>query len=270
MWPAAEAALRALKAVLERLAGLQPLLATGTVRVTSARPGLTDQDRAAVLARFGLSPDLQVLTDLVEAGHLDAGPNVASRRSFLEHVSELYRLCGVPAPPFQRSVEEAQTNLARLAAALIEISWQLAVCSRDPSCDVFIGNGIERALLDELVKEPHIAGVSAEREGRSRHMTRLAGGPLPLLDPTRLSPADAIAIRRDDSFEQWRRTLNEALDGYEATLAARGNEAAARGAFTETMAQASVLLRNRREARPSPNASPTKSFRRPSRPSARR
>lgn len=246
----AEKGLQALTDVVARLAHLQPLLAAGVLHVTTASPTLTDPDRVAVLNAFRLD-DLSVFSGMTEWGEFVQDDPAHMQRKFVAEVVTLYSVMGVPAPDLGFcSVMKAKQAVAELAAALIELSWQVSVCAREPTCDIFVGDGLERRLLDALMKKAtdgDMADIGADAGGPLRHMERLAAGALPLPDASRFNTADALALRHDNSFEQWRLTLNKALDRYETSLTTFGREQAARSSFIEAMQEASAELR--RDAR---------------------
>lgn len=240
-----EAALRTLTAVVARLAQLQPLLGADVLRITAARPRITDGDRAAVLATLGFE-DLRLFTDMIEWAEFIIDGSRADQALYVRQAIQIHDLLGVSAPHVGDSFPHAAQAVVRLAAAIIEVSWQVAVCARESSCDVFVGDDLERqlfaTLMDRTLNDQELAGVTAEKDGRSRYISRLAAGQLPRLDTAHLTTADALALRRDDSFERWRSALEEAIDSYDAASVFSGRVEEARRRFTESMKEASDRL----------------------------
>ena len=100
----------------------------------------------------------------------------------------------------------------RLGAALIEVSWQLAVASADPSCDLAFRGSLERRLFEEAIN----AGLEGDI-GPARHFGTLDLGKVPNLDPAALTVADALSIRGEDAFERFRYDVRQGLDRLEAS-----------------------------------------------------
>lgn len=150
-------------AITRDLARIEPLIEAGVIRTARSHPDLEDAARAAVLKVFGVGPDLRVFVDFVQAaGSVRAQPGPLLP-GYARQVRELYRLFGmrIGAP---RSEDEAEGRVVRLGAALIEVSWQLAVASADPSCDLAFRGSLERRLFEEAIN----AGLEGDI-GPARH-----------------------------------------------------------------------------------------------------
>lgn len=230
------AAVDALNRVVRELAEVEALLAGGLLRLTAQRPTLRESRRAAVLAAMGMSSDMRVFTDLVEAvAFLPEFPGSAELM-LAPHVRDLYRRFGLSIRmPTSRS--ESDRRVRTLAAAVIEVSWQFAVASSDPSCDLAFPGRLEQHLAEALLEQ----GLEGDL-GPSRHLALLTMGRVPNVDVSRLTVADAIAVRREDSFEAFRRDVRLAMDQYQTARAAGVAEISARGAFEEAMRESARSL----------------------------
>lgn len=224
-----EAAIEALNHATEQLAEVEALIAAGVLRLTTIRPALHDTNRSAVLKAFGLTPDLRVFTDFLEAaGSLGDFPG-ALVRTFAPQVQELYRIFGLSIPQPQ-DILTAERRIKDLAAAVIEVSWQLSVAAENPWCDLAFSGPLEQHLARELVVEGLSTAASA-----GRHFDTMELGNVPNLDADQLTLADAIAIRQDDTFESFRSTVRVALDQLEVAKQAGIEHSLAIASFEETM-----------------------------------
>lgn len=205
------AALEKFTAVTRDLADLEPLIDAKILRTTSVRPDLSDDARTAVLKVFGMDSAMRVFTNFVEAaGHIrTASPGLLAE--YVLEVQELYRRFGItiPAP---RSIGEAEAFAVMLGAAVIEVSWQFAVVASDPSCDLAFKGSLERHLFAEVVS----AGIEGDI-GPGRHNGRLDLGKVPNLDPKALTVKDALSIRKEDAFTQFRYDVRQGLDRLEVS-----------------------------------------------------
>lgn len=232
-----EAAIGVLNDATSELAQVEGLIAAGILRLTSARPSLHEKNRRATLAAFGVTPDLRVFTDFLEAA--GGVPDVPGSldQLFAPQVQELYRRFGMSiSKPLD--LPTAERSIRDLAAAIIEVSWQLAVVADDHSCDLAVMGPLERHLVRELVA----AGLG-QSAGPGRHLETVELGLVPNLDPHRLTLADAVAVRRDDSFASFRATVRRALDELETARRTGGDRSSGIAVFEEAMQEASRRLR---------------------------
>lgn len=230
-------AVHALNGVVGQLADVEPLIGAGVLRLTALRPALQEANRATILEAMGLEPDLRVFTDLLEAAASVSAFPGSFQRTYAPQVRDLHRLFGLDTPA-PATLEIATRHVGALAAAVIEVSWQFAVASLDPTCDLAFVGHLERHLAEALVEQ----GTQADL-GAGRHVSTLALGQVPNLDTTRLSAADALAIRREDAFESFRHGVRQALDQLDVATRTGVSKASAHGAFEETMRENSRALR---------------------------
>ena len=223
------AALQKFTAVTRDLAELKPLLNAKILRTTSAHPDLTDDARTAVLKVFGMDSTMRAFTNFVEAaGHV----RTASPGLFTEYaleVQELYRRFGITIP-VPRSIDEAEAFAITLGAAVIEVSWQFAVVASDPACDLAFNGALERHLFTEVVS----AGIEGDI-GPGRHTGRLDLGEVPNLDPKTLTVKDALSIRKEDAFAQFRYNVRQGLDRLEVSEYSGLPTSLAVASFEDTM-----------------------------------
>ncbi len=236
-----------LSEVMSSVAAVEPLLAGDVLRVTSLRPKLTDAHRRSVLAEFGLDERMLVFTNFLESAVTVAELPGSFAREYRPQVVELFDRFGLPAPPLPDVVSAADA-VRRLAAAVIEVSWQFAVCAQDPGSDLAIRGPVELHLAEQLLG----TGLStttienAERMlGKTRHLLRFEVGNLPTLSADRLTVADAIAIRKDDTFAGFRDQLRSALDQLDDGFAAHKPPYLAQAVFEERMRAAAEDLDSR-------------------------
>lgn len=235
-------AVAALREVFQEVVELAPLFDAGAIDVTSYRPDLDDPRRSQVLRRLGLDPSLTVFRNFAEA----AVPAAETPRLTDEYVQESRTLLdrfGV-RPPVMDSVESAWAAVRELAAAVIEVSWQMAVTLQDPHADVALREGVEVDLFAEILASDESADAESLRtsRARTRHFPRLHAGEFPVVDGSRLSVADALSLRRDDTFERFRDGLHLALDEFEATLLRTSDPHQARAGFEQRMRAESRLV----------------------------
>ncbi len=231
-----DAAVEKLNQATSELAQVEGLIAAGALRLTRVRPALHAENRRASLSALGLSPDLRVFTDMLEAvGSVPDFPGSLSR-TLAPQAQDLYRRFGILIPqPGDLGI--AERRVRDLAAAVIEVSWQFAVAAQDPLCDLAFKGPIEQHLARELVS----VGLDL-KTGRGRHLATVELGAVPNLEATDLSVADALAARQDDPFESFRATVRLALDDM-ATARRAGVEAAtAMSIFEERMQEESRRL----------------------------
>lgn len=205
------AALEKFTAVTRDLAELEPLIDAKILRTTSVSPDLSDDARTAVLKVFGMDSAMRVFTNFVEAaGHIrTASPGLLAE--YVLEVQELYRRFGITVPT-PRSIGEAEAFAVMLGAAVIEVSWQFAVVASDPSCDLAFKGSLERHLFAEVVS----AGIEGDI-GPGRHTGRLDLGKVPNLDSKVLTVKDALSIRKEDAFTQFRYDVRQGLDRLEVS-----------------------------------------------------
>lgn len=241
-----EQALEAFVTLCNQLADIEALLEFGIVRITAARPAITDDARAEVLAIFGLDPQLTALGNFVQAYddavRINAGPHSA----YVQQAEVLLALLGMRGTPL-RDAAHAREVITRASRALIHLSWQLAVAAETPSADVTLQDPMERAMLGEVIKflaeqaDPQWARAAA----RTQHVGTLWSGRVPHLDSIELTVADALAIRRDDSFASFRDSLHTALTQLQRSGAEPLERAEANVEFEATMRDAAERLRAR-------------------------
>ncbi|GAA0222406.1 hypothetical protein GCM10010492_20720 [Saccharothrix mutabilis subsp. mutabilis] len=99
-------AVTALSGVVASLASVEPLLARGILRITGLRPTLTDANRLAVLAEFGVDERLTVFTNFLEAASTAGSLPGSFEREYRPQVVELFHRFGSPVaalPDVRRS-----------------------------------------------------------------------------------------------------------------------------------------------------------------------
>jgi hypothetical protein len=236
-------ALGTLGSVVAALAQVEPLVSHGLLRFTRHRPALTQEARRAVLDFFGIDPSLTVFTNFVEAAvYADESP-VVFEREYLLQVRELFRLIGL-TPPTCSDLNGAVDAVRNTAAAMIELSWQVAVCAQDGSCDLALSSAKELELANVMLAGPQ--GPASEQVGRqlgkTRHVLRCSVGELPNVDAVHLTIEDAIAIRRFDMFEEFRARLRRSLDELDQHLRTGQPAYMGRAIFEDAMSDASMEL----------------------------
>ncbi|MFE8934638.1 hypothetical protein [Micrococcus luteus] len=230
-------AVRLLNQAVGELAQVEPLIAGGLLRLTALRPSLHDANRVAVLDAMGLSADLRVFTDFLEAAGVVPEIPGLLENEYAPQVRELYLSFGMNIPP-PSTIDDAEARVRELAAAVIEVSWQFSVAALDSSCDLAFRGPVERHLAQALVTQ----GLTGDL-GAGRHLSALELGRVPNIDTSRLTLGDAIAIRREDSFEAFRQAVRIGLDQLEVAQKAGASEHSSTAAFEETMRQEARLLR---------------------------
>jgi hypothetical protein len=230
------AALQKFAAVTRDLAELEPLLDAKILRTTSVHPDLSDDARTAVLKVFGMDSAMRVFTNFVEAaGHIrTASPGLFAE--YVLEVQELYRRFGITIPT-PRSIDEAEAFAVTLGAAVIEVSWQFAVAASDPSCDLAFKGSLERRLFAEVVS----AGIEGDI-GPGRHNGRLDLGRVPNLDPRTLTVKDALSIRKEDAFFEFRYDVRQALDRLEVSECSGMPTSLAVASFEDAMRESARRL----------------------------
>jgi hypothetical protein len=237
----------ALSRVVASLAAVEPLISSDILRTTSLRPKLTDTNRKAVLAEFGVDEQMIVFTNFLEAAVTVSGVPGSFEREYRPQVVELFRRFGLPVPALP-DVAAAADAVRQLAAAVIEVSWQFAVCAQDPSSDLALSGSVELHLAEQLLSSGLSAPTSsaaARMMGKTRHLARFEVGNVPNLTTERLTVADAIAIRQDDTFAAFRDELRSAVDQLDQSLAAHKKTYVAQATFEERMHVAAEELGRR-------------------------
>lgn len=237
--------LKVFRAVIGQISKVEPLIDSDHLRFESSRPSFTDQSRKAILDVFHLSPDLEAFGNFEQAFPDVLRYRETNEQSYVEQVRELYGLMGLPCPSIV-SAEQGRAAIHELATAFIHVSWQLAICSSSPGCDVTLTKEIEHRIFDVIIGVGTVAHPDDLRRqrGRTRHVKRLSIGDLPNLHATGLSSADAAALRRDDAFEAFRRELASAMDRLpdESTVSRGSDNADAE--FEGRMQDAAARLRS--------------------------
>lgn len=201
----------ALEAVIRQVAEVEPLIEAGHLRFISSRPAFTDRARRSILDLFGIDTNLTVFANFEQAFF---NVNSANEKYYLTQIGDLYHRLGLESPKLM-SAEAGRREIGRLARAFIHVSWQIASCAQASSCDLALTTDLEHELFDEILKRAtnKKAASSADKaRGRTRHVKRLAIGAVPNLDASELTIADAIALRRNDAFEDFRDKLKTAMN----------------------------------------------------------
>lgn len=201
----------ALDVVIRQIAEVEPLIEAGHLRFISSRPAFTDRARQSILDLFGIDTNLTVFANFEQA-FFDVSP--LNEKYYLEQIGDLYYRMGLK-PPKPNSAEEGRKAIARLARALIYVSWQISSCAQTSSCDLTLTTGLEHELFDEALNRAtnkKAASSANNARARTRHVKRLAIGAVPNLDSTELSIADAIALRKNDAFANFRDELKIAMN----------------------------------------------------------
>lgn len=238
----------ALREVTRQLAQVEPLLENGRLRITDARPSLRETTREQVLHTFGVDSNFRVFTNFVEAYEMTRNTTFADSSSFIGQAQELFELMGLPGRTFATS-SDALSGVQRLGQSLIHLSWQLSVASTDPNLDIAPLNRWEQHMLESLIEEAFPPAIR-QRNGvrRTRHFRMIGSAGIPNLDRVDLTIRDILAIRGDDTFEEFRLALQNALDAYVDEKF--GDEDDRRAAFEDVMHEAAVRLRERSRSAP--------------------
>lgn len=247
-------ALSLFRRVVPQLAVVEPLVKEGVLLFTTARPGLASERREQILEAFGVEPQFIVFKRLIEIGSIAPELSLQMQDEFVRTVRALYGRFGQRLRP-NLDIDGAVRAVRYLASTLIHLSWQLAVSIEEPACDISVSTPLEAALLAELLEEAAVAGLgnAATQAEKTRHLQMMKIGELPFLRSSDLRIADALAIRRNDTFSRFRISLREALD-----LRTRDAESGVRGAaaaqhFAEAMERASASLADRATKRGLPD-----------------
>jgi hypothetical protein len=208
-------AVRELRLVTGRLGQIQALLNEGAVRVISDRPSLASSARSQVLEAFRIDPEMTVFTNFINAYDAAMQLRTGPESSYVRQAEELLERLRITSVPL-RDVDHARQTVERVGRALIHLSWQLSVCTADRSCDLSLNDPLEERLIElllqrtDLVDRNAAAGLHA-----TRHLRRMQMGDVPSVDTLDLTISDALAIRRDNAFEEFRDSLQSALDDYD-------------------------------------------------------
>jgi hypothetical protein len=224
-------------------AQLEPLFDAGVLAVEEVRPSLAAPDRAAVLAHFGIDTDMSVFTnfDQVLSGFSELSAD--GQHQVLRRSEELVERLGLQRPSLT-TADAARATIKTVWQALVHLSWQIAVCNEDPDVDLVLLGGFEEALFRELVLS---SGAVAPDVSSTRHRTDLVGaaslGGIPNVRGLDLTVEDAVSIRRDDSFELFRKHLRAALRENQAAVGGdRYASELATSRFEERMTDAAAEL----------------------------
>ena len=137
--------------VTRDLAAVEALIASDVIRFTGLRPALTALNRAAVLQVFGIDPSLTVFTNFLEAAHTVAELPRMFEQEFAPELLELYKRLGLTARP-HGSFDQAVASVHRLAGAVLEVSWQFAVCAVERGCDPSFVGPLEKTLAAYVIE----------------------------------------------------------------------------------------------------------------------
>lgn len=226
----------ALNRAVHEIAEVEDLITDGVLRLTRLRPTLDDPVRLALLDAMGLDGNMLVFNDFLQAAEDVRHSSAVFDLSFAPQVQELYLAFGMRVPR-PRTLNEAFTRVRELGAAILEVTWQFAVATLDPHCDMAIRDGIEAWLARSLVEQ----GVEGSLE-KVRHLDAIELGRVPNLDPARLSVSDALVLRRHDAFEGFRSEVRSGLDGMEESRLAGVSEEKLVAVFEERMTEESRRL----------------------------
>ncbi len=233
----------ALRAVTRQLAQVEPLVEGERLRFTDARPSFSESTRAQVLGAFGIDPSFRVFTNFIEAYETIRDSPHSGNSSFTAQAERLFEMMGFDRPTLVTSTD-AVSAVRRLGQSLIHLSWQLSVATTDPNVDISPLNGLEQHLFRSLIMEALPSAVSKEGSARrTRHFSLIGSAGIPNLDRAGLTVQDVLAIRHDDTFEQFRSSLQRALDAY--IDGDSDDEGSRREAFEDVMKEASFRLRER-------------------------
>ncbi|MCB5275506.1 hypothetical protein BJG92_03057 [Arthrobacter sp. SO5] len=239
-----EQAIADLQRVVTQIAEVEPLIAGGLIRFTSARPSFSSPSRQAVTDALGLGNMIEFGFSNFEMAFEDvvrSGPRAEAE--YVDELGAVFKSLSLRPP---RNALEARRANAALASAVIYVSWQLAVCSEDSACDLTLTRALERHLLDEVITRaaPGFDSSSLQQlRGDTRHVRTLAAGKIPNLDTTNLTTADALALRRDGAFESFRDKLKSAMDQLPKDGDTLQDAGAAYSIFRERMQEAARELR---------------------------
>jgi hypothetical protein len=246
-----EASLARLNVVIRQMAQVEPLVSAGLMRFESSRPAFTDPARRSVLEAFNVTPEFGDFLYLLEAYEETKYNGRDFEIAYAQDVYRLYEKLGQDCPPLLDALE-AFSAVRALGEAMIQLSWQFAVCSGTPACDITVSGELERSLFHALVSRWGSAAQSsmiARQMERTRHFNRLSLGNLPNVDSMNLSVKDAVVLRKHKVFEEFRHTLTGAIDDYETHLQAdEVGKAADR--FTEAMNHASHAFQSQSRLSP--------------------
>ncbi|WOC59206.1 hypothetical protein RI444_11635 [Paenarthrobacter sp. AT5] len=230
--------------VLRSIGRIERLVDADVVRFTPHRPALDDPSRSAVLAHFGVDPTMQVFRNFIE---MSAAAEELDPHYFIQQANELLNVRFQLGLPVCRSVDEAVEMVTRVAAAMIEVSWQLSVCAADSACDLSISGYLPRKLLT-LILADEMATLIPDRTETEyqqrvmRHFETLRVGAIPNLNPAGLTIEDAIAIRGGEGFSSFRDVLRKGLDRYKSNVGSGNDQQHALGEFEDSMAEAARSL----------------------------
>lgn len=231
-----DAALRQLQRTTEELAQVETLLTHGVLHLTQIRPALQDTNRNAVLKALGLTPDMRVFTNFAEASVALPDLPISFQQRYVAEAHELFSRFGLQLPQGEDS-KAASKRVSDLAAAVIEVTWQFAVAADDSGCDIAVRGALEQHLAEAIIN----TGLESDLVS-GRHFSRIALGKLPNLDATRLSVADALAIRRGDGFEKFRSSVRIGLNQLDAEQRSGALEHIAVGSFQDAMRESTLRL----------------------------
>lgn len=189
-------------------------------------------------------PTMQVFRNFIE---MSAAAEELDPQYFIQQANELLNVRFQLGLPACRSVDEVVEMVTRVAAAMIEVSWQLSVCSADSSCDLSISGYLPRKLLtlilsDELASALPDRTEPAYQQRVMRHFETLRVGGIPNLNSAGLTIEDAIAIRGGDGSSSFRDVLRRGLDRYQSHVGSGEDQQRAPGEFEDSMAEAARSL----------------------------
>lgn len=226
----------ALNRAVQEIAEVEDLITGGVLRLTELRPTLDDPVRLALLDALGLDENMLVFNDFLQAAEDVRHSFAEFDASFAPQVQELYMKFGMRVPR-PGTLDEAFRRVRELGAAILEVTWQFAVATLDPHCDMAIRDGIESWLAHSLVEQGAEGAL-----GEVRHLDAMELGRVPNLDPSRLSVSDALVLRRHDAFEGFRSEVRSGLDRMEESRLAGISEERLVAVFEERMTEESRRL----------------------------
>lgn len=234
-------AVQLLNNVIRDLAVVEPLIQADLLSFTSLRPSLVDARRREFFQVFNIDEKMTVFRNFIEgAAGIDELSN-GFERLYRPEVEHLCYLLGLKER-VPDTLDECVSLIQGIAADMLEVSWQLAVTSEDPNCDIAIRTLRQENLL-RIFAEETIATEVNRSMYKTRHFGKMDMGPVPNVDGNKLSPKDAISVRKYDVFESFRETLHLALDNHKKRVDSNGGiDGDALFEFEEVMSTAARKL----------------------------
>lgn len=238
-------ALNALNVIIDQVSAVEPIIEEDILRFVSTRPALTDNSRNSLLQLFGLTSEMMPFQYL-ENLFMDVQNSPATYgQKYLHEIANVFTYMDLVPPPLA-SVDAGREATISLARALIYVSWQLAVCADNPHCDLALTHKIEHQVFDKIIfrsMDRNGFNVADEARGKTRYVKRLSIGEIPNLDSVGLSASDAVAIRKNDAFENFRKKFRGAMHELPASEVMGQEKSEAEAEFIERMQEAAKDLK---------------------------